>query len=110
MDASRKNQIDQWMENVLYRVLEKIMAKGQINTTDLEPWLPLIQLYQVTQLKKVEDQLDSIWRIMVDGLPVVISDIQDDIAVRVKEMPEPEQTTPKPPPKPLQRNFQRKNQ
>ncbi len=107
MDSSRKGQIDQWMENILYQVLEKIMAKGQMGSADLEPWMPLIQLYQATQLKEIQEQLDSLWRLLADGeAGIYIGNINDDIAVRVKEMPNPEQTTPKPPPTRLQRKNQ----
>lgn len=96
MDTSRKHQIDQWVEDVLYTRLGQAMAKGRFTADDAALLTPLIHMYQAIQLENINDELSSLWRLFVDhdagvyiktGYEGVKINIEDEIDVNVKEKP-----------------------
>ena len=86
MDSSKKYQIDQWVEDVLYGKLGEVMAKRQITAMDATTLTPLVQMYQAIQLKNVYEELESLWRLFADGDAGI--SIQKTVDVNVKQMPQ----------------------
>jgi len=96
MDSSKKYQIDQWVENALYTLLEQTMNKGQISPTDAATMAPLIQMYQAIQLDNLSSEVDSLWHLLADHeAGFYIQSSLRGVNINVKEMPQDGPQQPK---------------
>lgn len=93
MDKSKKLQINQWVEDSVYTLLEQAMAKRQITATDAATMTPFIQMYQAMQLENVCSELDSLWRLLTDGDASIR--IPGEVDVNVKGIPQDGPQQPK---------------
>ena len=95
MDKAKRYQIDQWVEDSVYRFFEEVMKKGQITPTDADTMTPFIQMYQALQLENVYNELTSLWRLLADGDASIHSRIRGEVDVNVKEIPQDGPQQPK---------------
>jgi len=71
MDPSKKYQVNTWVGDTLYTMLDDLSKKRQITPADVAVLTPLIQMYQTIKIEDLYDALNGLWQALVDGSALV---------------------------------------